>query len=211
MNIRQAYKKPMAACLCVLLASCASTTPYLTPLDANELESLVLIIRETAEGKVTHSWQSANDFELPSTQHQASSDSVAGHIVLASWTRDCDRELSDCHRNCMSRPVPPDFNQYEYNRKRGGRSDYCNKICMPPYLDCKELERLRGQEFTAVDTAVDWLKRNHKTILVGTVIVIAGVVFVTVSAGAGAVVLAPALLVTSSEAALAPQYAEVSP
>ncbi len=60
--------------------------------------------------------------------------------------------------------------------------------------DCQELERLRPQEFTAVDPATDWLKRNRKEILVGSVIVIAGVAFIAVSAGVGIVILAPALL-----------------
>jgi flavin reductase (DIM6/NTAB) family NADH-FMN oxidoreductase RutF len=68
-------------------------------------------------------------------------------------------------------------------------------------------------EFTAVDSAVDWLKRHRTAILVGSVVVIAGVVFVTVSAGAGAVVLAPIALVVvaSSVPHLEPQFVEVSP
>jgi uncharacterized membrane protein len=59
------------------------------------------------------------------------------------------------------------------------------------------LQELQPQEFTAMDGAVDWLKRNHKAVLVGSLIVIAGVVFVVVSAGAGLVILAPAALVAS--------------
>lgn len=65
---------------------------------------------------------------------------------------------------------------------------------MQPYLDCQELERLRPQEFSAVESAVDWVKRNRKEILVGTVVVIAGVAFVVASMGAGLVILAPAVL-----------------
>ncbi|WP_239015033.1 hypothetical protein [Archangium violaceum] len=97
----------------------------------------------------------------------------------------------------MKHPVPPEYNQYEYNRGLSGRADYCNKQCLPPYLDCKELEKLRPQEFSAIDAAVDWLKRNRETLLVGTTVVIAGVAFAVVSAGAGAVMLAPVLLVAS--------------
>jgi hypothetical protein len=62
------------------------------------------------------------------------------------------------------------------------------------------LERLRPQEFTVVDGAVDWLKRHRTSILVGSIIVIAGVTFVVVSAGAGVVVLAPVVLMTAAEA-----------
>jgi hypothetical protein len=60
-----------------------------------------------------------------------------------------------------------------------------------------ELERLRPQEFTAVDGAIDWLKRHRTTVLAGSIIVIAGVAFVVISAGAGLIVLAPVVLVTS--------------
>ncbi|QRK13755.1 hypothetical protein JQX13_22800 [Archangium violaceum] len=59
------------------------------------------------------------------------------------------------------------------------------------------MEKLRPQEFSAIDAAVDWLKRNRETLLVGTTVVIAGVAFAVVSAGAGAVMLAPVLLVAS--------------
>jgi hypothetical protein len=71
-----------------------------------------------------------------------------------------------------------------------------------------ELERLRPQEFTAVDGAVDWLKRHRTEVLVGSVIVIAGVTFVVVSAGAGVVILAPVVLLASADAPLAAPVAE---
>lgn len=48
-----------------------------------------------------------------------------------------------------------------------------------------------------MNEAVDWLKRNPRGVLVGSIVVIAGVAFVTVSAGAGLVVLAPAALLAS--------------
>jgi hypothetical protein len=82
---------------------------------------------------------------------------------------------------------------------------------MQPYLDCKDLEKLHAQEFTAVGEALDWLKRNREALLVGTVVVIAGVVFVTVSAGGGLIILAPALLMTSSMPTQEPSLAKVSP
>jgi hypothetical protein len=74
-----------------------------------------------------------------------------------------------------------------------------------------ELEKLRPQEFTAIDPAVEWLKRNRKTVLVGSVVVIAGVAFAVVSAGAGAVILAPALLFSAPGGDVEPFMAEASP
>lgn len=52
-----------------------------------------------------------------------------------------------------------------------------------------------------MDSAVEWLKRHRMDILAGSILVIAGVTFVVVSAGAGAVVLAPVVLMVSAEAA----------
>ncbi|WNG52836.1 hypothetical protein F0U60_39380 [Archangium minus] len=66
-------------------------------------------------------------------------------------------------------------------------------------------------EFTATERAVEWLKRNRKAILVGSVVVIAGVVFVVASAGAGALVLAPVILLTSAGFPDGSHLATVSP
>ncbi|MFL5353901.1 hypothetical protein [Archangium sp.] len=181
----------------LLLVSCA-TARHTAPAEAEALPHLVLILGELPDGQVTHEWQRAEELELSQYRHRAGDPGVPGRIVLVSGRpRDCDQELVDCHRECMKRPVPPEYNQYEYNRGLGGREDYCNKQCLPSYMDCKELEKLRPQEFSAVDAAVDWLKRHRKALLVGSTVVIAGVVFVVVSAGAGAVVLAPVLLIAS--------------
>lgn len=83
-------------------------------------------------------------------------------------------------------------------RGKGGKEEYCNDRCRQPYLDCSELQELQPQEFTALDSAMDWLKHNHKSILVGSVIVISGVAFVVVSAGAGLLVIVPAVILASS-------------
>jgi hypothetical protein len=71
---------------------------------------------------------------------------------------------------------------------------------MQPYRDCNELQELRplSQRFSAVDDGVDWLKRNHGAILVGSVIILGGVTFVVVAAEAGLFILAPALLLATS-------------
>jgi len=82
---------------------------------------------------------------------------------------------------------------------------------MQPYLDCSELQELKPHEFTATDSAVEWLKRHRKSILVGSVVVIAGVVFVVVSAGAGLVIVAPAVLLASSTTVSGTCLVAVSP
>ncbi|KFE71875.1 hypothetical protein DB31_0136 [Hyalangium minutum] len=50
-----------------------------------------------------------------------------------------------------------------------------------------------------MDGLIDWLKRHRKEVLVGSVITVAGIAFVVISAGAGLLVLAPVVLMTSSE------------
>ncbi|OJT17496.1 hypothetical protein BO221_45025 [Archangium sp. Cb G35] len=54
-------------------------------------------------------------------------------------------------------------------------------------------------EFTAMDEAIDWLKRHRQEVLVGTIVTAAGATFIVVSAGAGVLVLAPLVLMTQSE------------
>jgi hypothetical protein len=73
------------------------------------------------------------------------------------------------------------------------------------------LEKLQPQEFTAIDPAIEWLKRNRKGVLVGTVVVIAGVAFIVVSAGAGILILAPALLLAAPGTMAEPIMAQGSP
>lgn len=188
------------AVLSALLVSC-STTRYAAPPDAEELPTLVLHIQEHPDGSVTHSWQRAEDVELPrSALLTRSSPSTSAIVLTVGSQRDCDEELRECMRECMSRPLPRGFGHITSGgRGKGGKEEYCSRRCMQPYLDCSKLQELKPQEFTAIDTAVDWLKRHRRSILVGSVVVIAGVAFVMVSAGAGLVVLAPAVILASSE------------
>jgi hypothetical protein len=70
-------------------------------------------------------------------------------------------------------------------------------------------------EFNAIEPAVDWIKTHREEILVGTVIVIAGVAFVAAVAasGGGALILAPLVFVAESPPGLpaaAPSMAEAA-
>ncbi|WNG31630.1 hypothetical protein F0U62_20115 [Cystobacter fuscus] len=68
-------------------------------------------------------------------------------------------------------------------------------------------------KFSAADKAVAWLKQHHEELVVGTVVIIAGVTFVAAVVGSAgtALVLVPAILVVSSETPLVPQIAQVKP
>jgi len=50
-------------------------------------------------------------------------------------------------------------------------------------------------EFLGSNEAIEWLKRHRTELLVGAVIVVAGVAFVVVSAGAGVLILAPLAII----------------
>jgi hypothetical protein len=73
---------------------------------------------------------------------------------------------------------------------------------------CLKLNELHALEFTAMDDAIDWLKRHRQQLLVGTLVIAAGVTFIVISAGAGILVLAPLVLVSQSGSALDGQVCE---
>lgn len=194
-------QKFLALALSVLLVACSASRSYPpdTPNPASP-EGFVLIIQEHPDGQVTHTWRPAKSFDFSGYRVQAANEAQPRAVVLAgAWTRDCDQENQECYQKCMSRPLPPGYGSYAIPRKRGGKSEFCRDECQQAYDDCRELERLRPQELTGADGVVDWLKRHRKEVLVGSVITIAGVAFVVVSAGAGLLVLAPVVLMTSLE------------
>lgn len=195
MRIRTAVFRWLAPCLALLLVSCGSTRHTASP-SAEELNSFVLIIGEEPDGQVSHSWRRATEFDLPRYASQSSNGRGAGHIVLASRRpRDCDQEQIDCVQACMRRRFPSNYSHIR--REDGGKKRFCERECLLEYMDCLDLQKRQALQFNAVDSAVEWLKRNRKELLLGSVVIIAGVTFVTISAGAGAVVLAPMVLVAS--------------
>jgi len=89
--------------------------------------------------------------------------------------------------------------RYNYIPRGHPRHDQiCRDNCRPAYEDCVEAQDARALRFPAVSGAVEWLKEHRTELLVGTVVVIAGVVFVVASAGAGLLVLAPLALMASA-------------
>lgn len=67
-------------------------------------------------------------------------------------------------------------------------------------MDCvKEQERLeetgkKRLEFPNIDRALVWLKEHKSEVAIGTVVVVAGVVFIVATSGAGALLLVPLAL-----------------
>lgn len=146
------HQKLMAAGLIALLVSCSATRP--TPTSAARPSNFVLIIEERPDGQFTHSWQPVESFDLSPYRLQPGTGDQAGRIVpVAARPRDCDEENRECYRKCMARPLPSGYESFESPRKSGGKSEFCRRECQQAYDDCVELERLRPQEFTAVEGA----------------------------------------------------------
>jgi hypothetical protein len=189
--------KLISISLSLFLGSC-SATRHIAPTSA-DLTRLVLVIGESPDGQVSHFWHHAEDFDLSHFRRHSSLGDTAGRIVLTAGQQDdCYAQYLECYYQCRKTPVPPEFDHYLYDfGPAAGHERYCSERCMRKYTECLRAQGHRQQEFTAIDDAVDWLKRNRRAVLVGSLVIIAGVAFVVVSAGAGLVVLVPVVLVAS--------------
>lgn len=180
--------------LCMWLAACGGTRAAVASPSREELPRRVLLLRESPDGSFTQEWRPAEDFELASYVKAPEGRRI---VRTARSVRDCDAEHLECMRACKSRPLPKGFGHVRVPRGDGGKEAYCNEQCMPPYEDCIQLEQLQPQKVSSMEELSDWASRHRKSLLVGAVVVVAGVAFVVVSAGAGLVVLAPALLLAT--------------
>ncbi|WP_257459361.1 hypothetical protein [Archangium lipolyticum] len=215
MDTSTATQQLIATSLCLLLCSC-STTGYAPPGPSGsaELPRYVLVIQEAPDGQMTHAWQPLNGFDLSKLPYNVSNGRFEGPVVRASFNRDCEAERDGCEEMCRASLKGRDW----AHASAGSKNAICRERCMPAYLDCSRLKesaeagRLRVS-FPAVDSAVAWLKQHRRELLVGTVVIIAGVAFVvvTVGSGGGALVLAPAILLVSSDAPFTHGLARVEP
>jgi hypothetical protein len=129
--------------------------------------------------------------------------------VIHSWQHAEELDLSQ-YRFLASahRPARSIIMAAGWNRDCDEENRECIRECMS-----RPLPRGYGH-MTSNGTRgakVEWLKRNRKEILVGSVIVIAGVAFIAVSVGAGVVILAPALLLAVPGTEAEPVVAQGTP
>ncbi|GMU07048.1 hypothetical protein ASNO1_33010 [Corallococcus caeni] len=197
-----------AVALCLWLAACGATRAAVPPPSQEELPRRVLLLREAPDGSFTQEWRPAGEFDLANDVRAPEGRRI---VRTARSVRDCDAENRECIQECMSRPLSSDFSHITQRPGLGGKEEYCRRRCSQPYLDCIALEKLQPQELSSLDAVSEWARRNQRAILVGSVVVIAGVAFVVVSAGAGLIVLAPALLLTTSSLSPAPHLVERAP
>jgi hypothetical protein len=184
------------------------TRDTFSPAD-EELDRYVLFIQETPGGHVTHSWRPVAEFDLSQFSLQPRAERTYGRIVLAAARqRDCHEEFTECVSNCVNQPLSED---YAHITSYGAKSEHCRKGCWQPYLDCEELQGRQPREFSTTARAVDWLKRNHTEVMVGSMVVIAGVAFVVAFPPGALIALIPAAALASAETRCEPRVAVVAP
>jgi hypothetical protein len=203
----------MAVSLGLLLVSCGATRHVVPdPTGARDLSKYVLVIERAPDGQVAHAWKPVQDFDVSAYSHLLHPRGSQGRILQATFTRDCEEERDACESRCLAGLRGRDWS----HMRAGSKKEHCRQVCMQPYLDCcrlKEQAERQVVEFHAIDEAVDWVKRNSEKLVLGTVVVIAGVAFVVVVGASGGVVLllAPAVVFASSDAAIEPRALAVTP
>ncbi len=163
---------------------------------------------------MSHAWQPLSSLDLSRYAYRASDGHPEEHIVRASFNRDCEAEREGCEETCRASLKGRNWT----HASAGSKNAICRERCRQAYLDCGKLSELAEAgklrvSFSVVDSAIDWLEQHHQELLVGTVVVIAGVTFVVVVAGTGggALVLAPAILLVSPGIPSAHGFAQVEP
>jgi hypothetical protein len=108
-------------------------------------------------------------------------------VYTSGGARDCDQEHIECFRRCWNSQPP-----YPITRGDKGHDKYCTRICREAYMECLKETEARPLAFPDMKTAWDWIERHKEELVVGgTIVLVAGVAFVVISGGAGAVVLVP--------------------
>jgi hypothetical protein len=108
-------------------------------------------------------------------------------LVLASGgERDCHAEQLECFRRCWN-STPP------WPRPRGSarHHNYCTEKCLKEYMECVKQTEAQPLMFPDLKTAREWLEGHKAGVLVGSIVLGAGVAFVVGTAGAGVLVLVP--------------------
>jgi hypothetical protein len=104
--------------------------------------------------------------------------------MLALTQADCDRQHIQCFRRCWSSKPP-----WPLNKGDAGHYKYCQSKCLAKYMACLGKAGLL-RTFASLEQAKTWLKQHP--VLVGTIVVVAGVAYIVSTGGGGALILLPA-------------------
>lgn len=104
-------------------------------------------------------------------------------VAATSGDVDCDEEQIACFRRCWKAKPP-----WPMTKGTSAHYRYCQSKCLAEYMECLGKQGLR-RTFDSLAEALDWLKKHPQ--VVGTIVVVAGVVYVVSTGGSGALVLLP--------------------
>lgn len=160
---------------------------------SRELARYAIVFEQRPDGQVTHTWIPLEELDL------------AVCVSASGLNEYCDGRHDQCVNDCLrsSRPFAIGYRQYTDTPTqpwRIARSWWCPRNCMQALIECKkgrgEWAEQYAAEFDAVEPALDWIKKHRTELVVGTVVVIAGVAFAVAVAGSGgaALVLVPVLV-----------------
>ena len=99
--------------------------------------------------------------------------------------RDCEDEQIQCFRRCWRRKPP-----WPITCKGAGHYAFCQSLCLAEYMECLA-ENALERTFDALSDALQWLA-DHPEIVVGTLIVVAGVAMIVTMGPAGGLILVAA-------------------
>ena len=99
--------------------------------------------------------------------------------------RNCDQEQIECFRRCWDEEPP-----WPIEKGRKGHYLYCQSKCLAEYMACIG-QKAAEFAFASMAAAMQWLA-DHPEVVVGTIVVVAGVTFIVATGGAGGLVLVPA-------------------
>lgn len=197
MNSRTLPQRFMALSLNLLFLSCSATQHVVTgPAGPHELSRYVLILQEAPGGKVKHEWKPLKDFELTKLQQAMNTVNTHRGIVRVSSTgleNYCYGRGQQCKEDCRRSRNPFPVGHLRYPKYKGpwrdGKIWWCPESCGMLEDMCRrgmgEWAEEYAAEFDSTESAVDWLENHREEILVGTVIVIAGVAFVAMTMASG--------------------------
>jgi hypothetical protein len=137
------------------------------------------MVRDTAPAESRSAWSHG---ELAEPRSPRSFTVVHASDV----SRDCDAEHIACFRRCWNTPPP-----YPIKQGDKGHDAYCTRKCREEYMECLKQTEARPLAFPSLKTAREWVERHKSEVVVGSIVLVAGVAFVVSTGGAGALVLVP--------------------
>jgi hypothetical protein len=122
---------------------------------------------------------------------------VGRALATGGGGHDCQEEHEECVKKCWNKKNWP----YPHNKRQSGwYLERCEHDCRIEFNKCEEeqeeaaRERAKKVEFSRMDEAIEWLKAHKAEIALGTMVIVAGVVFILVTGGSGALLLVPLAL-----------------